>query len=324
MNEPSSFAESLFDAADADVHRVQAAFFAAVARLAPGLMPAAHDLLERIATPNWALEWCLPLWVGENLGLPHDTQRLLMLSNVFGLGYVRVQDDLTDDEAAKAPREEALALSTLLYHLWMDAYRDLFSAHPAFWPRLDAILGEWVQATLAGNQPNAGAAWPLTEPARLQLAHRGAPLKLAPGGACLLAGKDGLIPTWDEALEHLLAAMVLFDHAQDWRDDLAAGRYNAFIAYASPLPQTAEHREANQRAVFDDMLHGRGGRPYFARIMEEADAAERLAQRTACAGLGEYLARLKAGLATSGERWAESYQAHLRAITAQLLDLPVD
>ena len=288
-------------------------------------MPAAHHLLERITTPNWALEWCLPLWVGENLGLPHDTRRLLMLSNVFGLGYVRVQDDLTDDETTKAPRAEALALSTLLYHLWMDAYRGRIQ-------RASCLL-----AASRCDPGRVGASDPRRQPAergrrmapdgadtRLQLAHRGAPLKLAPGGACLLAGKDGMIPTWDEALEHLLAAMVLFDHAEDWRDDLAAGRYNAFIAYASPLPQTAEHREANERAVFDEMFHGPGGRPYFARIIEEADVAERLAQCIACTGLSEYLTRLKAGLATSGEQWAEGYQAHLRAITAQLLDLPVD
>ena len=91
-----------------------------------------------------------------------------------------------------------------------------------------------------------------------------------------------------------LAAMVLYDHARDWQEDLATGRWNAFVAMSSSDPQTPEHREGNRASVLAAML-GRGLQArYFARIRARLERAIAAADRLELTALAAYLSGLMA------------------------------
>ena len=152
----------------------------------------------------------------------------------------------------------------------------------------------------------------------LRLAHRGAPLKIGCVAACLLADRSDVIPGLTTAVDCLLVGAVLLDHVKDWRADLAAGRYNAFVSYASTLAQTPEHRAANRRAVWQEMAAGDAGRPYFdtARAWLRLAAAE--AQPVGCSGLSRCLEWLEAEAVGFGERLAAAADAGLRTATQRL------
>ena len=65
------------------------------------------------------------------------------------------------------------------------------------------------------------------------LAARGAPLKVSVTGLCMLAVAPQILEQLDGCLDHALTGMVLYDHFVDWREDAAAGRWNAFVEHAS-------------------------------------------------------------------------------------------
>ena len=124
-------------------------------------------------------------------------------------------------------------------------------------------MTQWVRATWVSRQEHSKPWTAWGEEDLLILGHRGAPLKICAAAACLLAQRAELIPQLESALDHLLIGAVLLDHALDWADDLAAGRYNAFVAYASGWPQTAEHLDGQPAAVAEELLVGKAGQPYF-------------------------------------------------------------
>ena len=114
-------------------------------------------------------------------------------------------------------------------------------------------------------------------------------------------------------------AAVLLDHAGDWGEDLEAGRYNAFVAYASPLPQTPANRDANRRRVHEEIYLGEAGAPYFAVAGRYLRRAMASAEQTGCRTLVDYLRWLEAQTATLGGQLAARAGACLRAISNQLL-----
>ena len=79
----------------------------------------------------------------------------------------------------------------------------------------------------------------------------------------MLAGRNHDLAPLTEAVDHTLVAAVLLDHLQDWSDDLAAGRYNSFVAYASPLAQTRGRRRINRQKAVEELYLGVAARPYF-------------------------------------------------------------
>ena len=79
-------------------------------------------LLDRISPPNWALEWSLPGWLGNAHGLDISTIADLTLANVFGLAYIKLQDDLLDGEVGGDDRQAALLLSSVLHRKWLLVY----------------------------------------------------------------------------------------------------------------------------------------------------------------------------------------------------------
>jgi hypothetical protein len=69
--------------------------------------------------------------------------------------------------------------------------------------------------------------------------------------------------------------------------------YNAFVAYTSAWPQTAEHQAANRRAVTEELLVGKAGQPYFQLLRRELAAARALARQAGCEDFFRYIAWLR-------------------------------
>ena len=276
-------------------------------------------LLDRISPPNWTLEWSLPGWLGSALGLSAPTIADLTLANVYGLAYVKLQDDLIDGEVVEDDQQVALLLATVLYREWLRVYTRLFLGESPFWGFFERYMAQWVAATLR-NRGSPNKAFRDYNAADLRgLGERGAPLKICAAAACLLAQREGLIPQLDSALDHLLTGAVLLDHALDWSGDLAAGRYNAFVAYASALPQTPEHAEANRRALLQELLVGRAGRPYFGVLRRHFQVAISESRTSGVLVLADYVTWLRAQADAYGKRLAQGGRAELQALVGQAL-----
>jgi hypothetical protein len=268
-------------------------------------------LLERIAPPNWTLEWSLPGWLGAALALDVPAVIDLTLANVFGLAYIKLQDDLIDDEIVEHNRPAALLLSTVLHRKWLLVYAGLFAGGSPFRRYFEQYLTEWAQATWASRQEQSRpwATW--SEDDLLILGHRGAPLKICAAAGCLLAQRTELIPQLESALDHLLSGAVLLDHALDWSDDLVAGRYNAFVAYASALPQAPANEAANRHAVTEELLVGKAGQPYFQLLRRELTAAGAMARQAGCEDLARYIAWLRRETISYSNRMAATARNQL-------------
>jgi hypothetical protein len=272
---------------------VKSLYGAALAGEPSVLAECGSRLLDRISPPNWTLEWSLPGWLGSVYGLDTSTIADLTLADVFGLTYIKLQDDLLDGEVGGDHRQAALLLSSVLHRKWLLVYSGLFPEGSLFWSYFEQYMTQWVRATWTSHQQHSKpwAAW--GEADLLILGQRGAPLKICAAAACLLAQRAELIPQLESALDHLLIGAVLLDHALDWTGDLAAGRYNAFVAYASLLPQTSDHVEANRRAVAEELVIGRMAQPYFQLLRRELAAASAIARQAGCEDLARFIAWLR-------------------------------
>jgi hypothetical protein len=304
---------------DSAVLAAKACYQAALKLAAPDLVSAGERLLARISPPNWALEWSLPTWLGAIWELSPSTVADLVLSNVYGLAYIRLQDDLADGEVAESDLTTALLLSTVLYQRWMLLYVRLFASGSRFWGFLDRYMSQWVRATLRSSKPAQVAFRAYSEADLHALGQRGAPLKICVAGACLLAGQVELIPQLEAALDHLLIGAVLLDHARDWTEDLVAGRYNAFVAHASPLAQAAEHVEANRRAVLQELMVGKGARPYFALLRQQLQIAIDGSRAAGVLALADYVTWLRNQADAYGKRAARDARGQLYNLAGQVL-----
>ena len=277
-------------------------------------------LLALVSPPNWTLEWSLPGWLGSTLGLAAPTIAALTLANVYGLACVKLLDDLVDGEVVEGDRPVALLLSTVLQRKWLLAYAGLFVSESPFWGLFETYMAQWVAATWRGGRSPDKAFRDCDETDLRELGQRGAPLKICAAAACLLAQREGLIAQLESALDHLLTGAVLLDHALDWTGDLAAGRYNTFVAYASALPQVIENEAANRRAVSEELLVGKAARPYFEVIQRELRAATDASQATGVAALTDYLIWLRSQADGYGRSLAKGGRAQLHALAGQILE----
>ena len=272
-------------------------------------------LLDRLAPPNWTLEWSLPGWLGSVHGLDTSTIADLTLANVFGLAYIKLQDDLLDGEVGGDDRQAALLLSSVLHRKWLLVYSGLFPGGSLFWRYFEQYMTQWVRATWVSRHEHSKPWTAWGEEDLLILGHRGAPLKICAAAACLLAQRAELIPQLESALDHLLIGAVLLDHALDWVKDLTAGRYNAFVAYASGWPQTAEHQSANRLAVAEEYLVGKAGQPYFQLLHRELIAARAMAYQVGYEDLARYISWLRRETISYSKGMAATVRDHLhRAI----------
>ena len=266
-----------------EVYRARAAASGAEA------MPLALRLWERLDPAHWSLEWHLPVWLGDAFGLTRDLSSQIAMSNVLGLASIRLRDDLDDGEVDRADVTAAEALSAEFYRAALEPYRRLFPEGDSFWGHLDRWMAEWRATAL--EAPSGGADEGSRE---FHLASRGAPLKISAFAVCALASRARDFPTVEACLDHALAAMVLYDHARDWEEDLAAGRWNAFVAMSSSHPQKPEHREKNRASVLAAMLARGSLARYFARIRTRLERANATANRLELTELAAYLSELMA------------------------------
>jgi hypothetical protein len=297
------------DVPDLDTAEITVAYRRRVREVRPDLLPMATRLLERLPPERWMLEWHLPWWLGHALGLDRELARALVLSNLFGLGSIRLQDDLADGDIARRHTVKATALASTLYDLALDPYRT-FPVGSRFWPHLERCMTDWRAATGAGGR----------------LAERGAPLKVSAFGVCLLSGRDGVYPTLDRLLDEALEALVLYDHIADWQSDLDAGRWNVFVAELSDGPQTPTERTRHRRTVLvalmtTDVLAIHIGRVQ-AGLLRAADLGETMA-----VPVPPLVAHLRSFARQVGEA-GRTIQAHYRDLGDRaaklLLDTPND
>ncbi|HXF63136.1 MAG TPA: hypothetical protein VNK95_16035 [Caldilineaceae bacterium] len=285
----------------------------------PAVVAAAgRRLLARLAPPQWRLEWYLPKWLGDAYGLSPETTATLVLANVYGLAYVALQDRIADEEVAPDEQATTVCLGAAFHHLWLRQYVALCPAESRFWDCFDDYMQQWLAATAASNTPPAGdfAALLREHPARLS--DRAAPLKVCCAAGALLAGRGERLPPLLQTLDHLHLAAVLVDHVHDWRGDLVAGRYNAFVHYASQTPQTRENEALNRQRVHELLLLGDGGKGYFRTALDQLQLARRWAQQAHCPPLKDYLAWYEAMVIRCRDSLTASAHALLQAAGAQL------
>lgn len=279
----------------------------------------AEALLVRISPPNWTLEWSLPGWLGDAMGLPADNIRAVTLGNLFGLAYVRLHDDLNDERLIDEERAKALALATRLYQRWLAVYIRLFGDSAQFWDGFEHYLDQWLQASLGSNQLPATPFEHFDETHFLALGHRGALIKVCAAASCLLARREELLPQLEDCLDQLMIGAVLLDHAADWQEDLAAQRPNVFVASISSLPQSEVHVAANRTAVLRELSIGRGARSYFAAIDSRLSTAQSAAENVGITALANDCAWLRQHATSYRRRVTGVARRKLSEITAELL-----
>jgi hypothetical protein len=245
--------------------------------------PFIADLLARLPPSRWTLEWFLPWWLGAAFGLDEAIAFEIVTSNVLGLGSIRVQDDVADDEVDAANLEAAARLGPILYRLALEPYRALFPPGSPFWGHLDACMATW---------RGAGR----------RLAARGAPLKISAFAVCLLADRADHYPGLDRCLDHALTGLALYDDLADWRADLAVGRWNSFVAQATGGSDPAR--------VIVAMLTDEAVARQTDRIVSEMSAAAVIADELGITPLADTLRRLGSETKVQGAE----LQAHYREI----------
>jgi hypothetical protein len=249
--------------------------------------------LAGLTPPNWKLEWYLPWWLADVFQLDADVGSELVLSNVLGLVSIRLQDDLVDGDVAETDVTDAHRLATLLFEQALAAYRSLLPSMSPLWAFVGRSMSEW----RAGSSPDAP-----------QLSSRAAPLRISAFGTCLLADRADTWPILDLCLDHALTGLVLYDQFCDWEHDLAAGRWNAFVAAVSPHEQRPADRERNRSAMLTAMMTGSGVRTHFQRIHAEASASAALARDIGSAPLAEHLSDFGRRTHEQGEAIQAHYQ----------------
>lgn len=285
--------------------------------LPPGMATAGTRLLARLSPPQWTLEWYLPKWLGEAYGLPQPVTTELTLANVYGLLYIALQDKLADDGLAPEQQVELVCLGAALHHRWLRQYTGLFPGDSPFWPAFDAYMEQWWCATAASKHAPTGDLAGLLADDPAYLAHRAAPLKLCCAAACLLAGRASLLPCLEEALDRFHTGAVLLDHWYDWREDLDAGRYNAFVHHTAALPQTPANRERIRQRTVEARLNG-DVQGYFATTAGFVRAARRPAHEAACPPLEDYLEWYEKIVITAGNEQAAAARQLLEKATLML------
>ena len=284
-----------------DIAAVSDAYERRVGGACPERLPLAMRLLDRLPPNRWTLEWHLPWWLGRAVGLHPEVAREIVLSNVFGLGSIRLADDLTDGEVAPDEVEAARELAAVLYELALEPYRLWFDAGSPFWGHLERRMAAW---RAAGDDRY------VADLTTADLAARGAPLHVGAVAVLLMAGRAELYGPLASCLDHALEALVLYDHVADWEADLEAGRWNAFVAATSSGPQNAETRDRHRTATYVAMLTSTIVASYFDRIDEQLLRAATIADKLdpAVPPLAEHLRSFAAGVREQGATIAGQYQ----------------
>ena len=243
--------ESPGQAVPPDPRAVGLAFDAVIRRRCPEHAAFARQVFERLTPERWRLEWNLPWWVGRAFGLDPIVAGDLVVSNVLGLAAIRIRDDLADGEVAARNVEAARDVSDALLEAALAPYRRRFEPGTPFWRRFDELMTAWREGT---EQPDAPRSTTST----------GAPLQIGAIAACLLTERADAIPAVEAIVDDAVESLVLDDHVADWEADVAAGRWNAFVA---SLGVPASDPASTRRAVLVALLTTDAAPRTFERIV---------------------------------------------------------
>jgi hypothetical protein len=286
--------------------------------LPPDVAQLGLRLLQKLSPPQWALEWYLPKWLGDFYTLDPSITETLVLANLYGLVFIVLQDQVADEGLDSAESVQAVCLGTALHHLWIRQYVHAFASSSSFWHYFDTYMHEWTNATAASNRFPAQNFGAMMQQGAPLLAGRAAPLKICCAAACTLSQQEDQIPVLAAALDRLHLAAVLLDHVHDWRRDLAAGRYNTFVHFASDAPQIPTNYELNRQRVYEQLLLKEAAQPYFALAADHMRMAIEHARKTGCQPLVDYLDWYHRKLLSSGHELAASARTMLRSVVSQL------
>lgn len=306
-----------------EIQRLRECYRRELEALSPALGVQGEELLAAHSPQQWPAEWHLPWWLATSLGLTDGQWRALAVCNLLGLGFVRLQDQLVEGSANSDWPTTGVVLASALHESALARLGGLFASTPEFWEYRRAYMAQWLRSLLEGDrQPGRPfAQWQQEDFARL--AWRGAPLKITATGACLLAGQPATVRPLATALDHMLIAQVLLDHAEDWPDDLPGQRFNAFVACASELPQTQANAGINQRRVLGLLMLGDPVGVYFSQVEVHIDRARAYAAEAGCAALVDFLSAFQIEARAQTELLVEAARHELRYAVRQLL-VPAD
>lgn len=265
-----------------DIARTRKAVEQIVAEQPMDLGAAALDYFDNLTGPNWSLEWNLPRWLGKPHGLPETRQADLVLANGLGLMALRLLDDLADGDLPPGPAYRDIGESCLAGCVSILGW--LVPGDDPFWVDFRAGLATWLEQQDAGGfQAARGNGVPDS-----QLAAAGAPLLLTAHLVTVLAESPDLLPPMRACLTAYLSAAVRLDQLKDWQADLAHGRRNLFVD--SLLGNGPGRPSRDRRAlVWQAIVHDDGYQAYLRTIMDQTDAARRLATALGCPELAAYL-----------------------------------
>jgi hypothetical protein len=234
------------------------------------------------------MEWCLPIWLSRDLVIDSNTCQLMVEANALGLGYARLMDDLIDGEVEPGDEGTAALLANTLYHHAIRRYVMLLPFHVRFWDRFDELMATWRRAVADRTSSGATPDIPLSgERDPMTLADCGAPLKICCVAVCSLSSSMWALPSLLDAIDHWLVALVLMDHAHDWVEDLAAGRYNALVAHVGQVPSA--DKLDTRYAVAEGILLGDAMQSYHATVARHLGMAAEQAEAVGFPALGQQI-----------------------------------
>lgn len=309
------------DVPELDIAGVSSAWRRSVEAACPEHVPLAIRVFDRLEPGRWTLEWHLPWWLGLAFGLDKDEATELVAGTVLGLASVRLQDDLADGDVPASESAAAVELSATLYELALAPYRSRFPASSPFWNHVAATMAAWRSAT-DGAAPRDRPAPDGLDATHARLATRGAPLKVPAFAICLLTGRTDAYPILDRGLDHALTALVLYDHFGDWQGDLTAGRWNAFVAAASGLPQDRASRDRVRTAVQLALLRAGTVRTYIGRVTTELEHAATLFDLLGLTHAVAHFRSSASSIEAQGAQWQAHYDDLAELAGNLLLDAP--
>jgi hypothetical protein len=272
-----------------------------IAARQPRLEALASRHLARLTPDRWTIEWHLPSWLGRRFDLQPALVEALTWSNVLGLLAIRLEDDLDDGDVPRNEVDDTGALARLAFEAAVAEYRMWFDDGSPIWPFLERSMAEW----------RAGATG-------TALSARGAPLKIAGYACCVAAGRLDVWPRLEPSLEGAVTALVLYDQFCDWEADLAAGRWNAFVATVLGGDREPARPDRDRSAVLSAMLTRPVVREHFDVTVRTASEAASVAADLEVTGLAQFLASWTARTTAQGRQLAEHYE-HAGDQAARLL-----
>jgi hypothetical protein len=273
-----------------------------ISELEPRLDELARHQLARLTPDRWTIEWHLPSWLGRRFDLDPPFVAALVRGNVLGMLAIRLEDDLEDGEVSADEVGGTRALARLAYELAVAEHRAWFERRSPVWALLERSMVDW----------RAGADGP-------DLAARGAPLKIAGYACCLQAGRLDAWPTLERSLDRAITALVLYDQFFDWEADIAAGRWNAFVARIGDGAPEPARRDSARAAVLTAMLTRGVVREHFDAAVSEANEAAALADDLEITELVTFLRTWAARTSDQGTRIAGHYGTAADQATRLLL-----